>query len=227
MGCIECRGFKGERKMIQENIQEIVRSEVFRFIYVAAMRDAVLQGAYEGERKWLQTDGTKEAMEKIQVYISKILNGELKDRVIHDKAFLDTAKTVCEIINRLEKDKSQKEFFTFGNAQKLINMTVKYIYINTYNDLNLRENFCSCHCPMDRVLLKVVWKECIKNKGDVKSDWFLTSWGKENWKDEKKEDFPDRYACFQNAVINLSENFHDGKIYPVEYDFLTWGQDKA
>lgn len=46
--------------------------------------------------------------------------------------------------------------FTFGNAQKLVNMAAKYFHLACYNDKGLRKNFRYCHCPVDNQMIHVV-----------------------------------------------------------------------
>ena len=84
-------------------------------------------------------------------------------RAAHEKLFLETAINVCKSINNYEGKPDTAGNFSFGNAQKLINMTIKHIYLHTYTIDSLgfpsiRERFRYCHCPMDSIMLQDVWK---------------------------------------------------------------------
>ena len=62
------------------------------------------------------------------------------------------------------KNKSEKVVeFSYGNAQKLVNMTAKYIYIATYFNDDYKDKFEKCHCPMDSLIVESLIadiKEC-------------------------------------------------------------------
>ena len=60
----------------------------------------------------------------------------MKKQEDYDKEFLRLAIDICNKINKVENSKE----FTFGNAQKLINMMCKYFYILVYNDESLRKH---------------------------------------------------------------------------------------
>ena len=38
--------------------QQAIKKEIFDFIYVCAMHDAILQKAFKGEKKWVQKNET-------------------------------------------------------------------------------------------------------------------------------------------------------------------------
>ena len=48
--------------------------------------------------------------------------------------------------------------FTFGNAQKLVNMTAKYMFLRAYGDNGERSKFEGCDCPMDGVMCRFIEK---------------------------------------------------------------------
>ena len=217
--------------------------EIFELVYNCALRDATLRTAYKGEKSWIENDScVKEILKK---YVKKLLNGEFKCQTEYDDYFKDTAIKICNRVNRIEKVKDSNSDddnkFTFGNAQKLINMTAKYYYISCCTNSAKRENFKYCHCPVDCLLLEKVWKFIRTNKeleekikttwrNNTKRDYFLKSWGKEDW--EKEGEFPERYSIFQEAVSELSKEIEYGDtkekgIYPIEFDFMVWRIAKA
>lgn len=195
-------------------MEDKMREEIFRFVYKMAFQDAVRQRAYEGKKKDLcEMPGAKEAIKK---YVDYIIKGQDLTQEEHEKIFKDVALELCKAVN--------KDSYTFGNAQKVINMTAKYLYIICYADSAFRERFKYCHCPMDRVMLNIVWKRYKEkygvkvrkeklNEGISEGD-FLKSWGKENW---ENGEIPRRYINFQKAVQELA-----GELYPVEYDYYNF-----
>lgn len=193
-----------------------MQEEIFEFVYKMAFQDAVQQKAYEGKKKDLYE--IPEARDVVKKYVGYIIEKEHHvTQEEHDRIFRDTALKLCKVINRND--------FTFGNAQKLINMTAKYLYIICYADSAFRDRFRYCHCPMDRVMLNIVWKKYREKYGvnarreklneGVTEGNFLKSWGKENWEDGR---IPRRYINFQKAVQELA-----GELYPIEYDYCNYG----
>lgn len=74
--------------------------------------------------------------------------GKIDKKAICNKIFwqCDTEKTI------LVKGK-RRQYKPFGLAQKLINMTFKYLYI--YKEyINMNIDFSKCECPIDSVVLK-------------------------------------------------------------------------
>ena len=176
---------------------------IFRFIYISAMRDAINQQAYKASEKiWLSDDEAFNSLKsEIRPFIDNVLNNEYSYQGKYDEDFLDITISVCKYVNC----KAQNNNFTFGNAQKLINMMLKYFYITGYESDKQKECFRFCHCPMDGKLLKNVWNKCKKSDNYRISetyDWFTKSWGNEDFEvDENgKMKYPKRYLVFQQAV---------------------------
>lgn len=191
--------------------------KIFDFIYTMALRDATMRRAYEGERTPLfKNDDAKNATRE---YINALLRGENPD-------FYTTAETVENGF----RDKGHE--FTFGNTQKLINMTVKYMYIAAYQKehyADLREKFKGCHCPMDSIMVKKVIKE-IKSQIDEEEVCELLKGHERNWRSflqnawskmDKDKD-KDQYKLFQNLVKYLSDK---KGLTPIEYDYKEFGAD--
>lgn len=211
----------------------ILDDHVFNFIYGCALHDAVLQKAYKGERTWIEeVSGAKSA---VKTYINQIINVGFSDKTNHDKVFLKTAKKVCNEINNFKDRPESAGDFHFGNAQKLINMTVKHVYAHTYsihlasgNSSSIRNHFQYCHCPMDSIMLERVWAEYKDRfkEGKAKEDLgknFRKAWGAEDF-EANGDCAPYRYEAFQSAIkkiISPDENI-GGNLYPIEYDYIAW-----
>lgn len=208
--------------------QVSVDDKIFDFIYEMAMRDATMQMAYKvnkGENKSAPKK-CKGAKAIVRDYIDSLLN--------------DTADNFYEVEDKFEKTineelgNPQPPKFTFGNCQKVINMTVKYLYIATYANKELRKNFKNCHCPMDSIMIDAAigkLKEKIKEGKleydgtkcesvndflEVINDKYALNIEKPNitylrnsWSNIKKEGktVPPQYALFQEAVKYLAETY--------------------
>ena len=139
-----------------------IKDKIFDFAYELAFRDATMRKAYQlEESEKIESDAYKNAKAEIKGKAKDIVR-EYVDRVVEGNKpdFYEYAKKVDESVADPE--------FRFGNIQKLINMTIKYIYIGCYTKPEIRSNFKECHCPMDGIMLaKVVaaYKE-LPNKNE-------------------------------------------------------------
>ena len=219
---------------------------VFNFIYGCALVDAITQKSFDGDKAWIGKE-VPEARETVKTYITQVLSGTFEQecdasRAKHEAAFLEAAITLCKQINDKGKALGQKGTFHFGNAQKLINMTVKHVYAHTYSmqavtGKSMREKFRYCHCPMDQKMLEIVWKAYKNtdrretlghgNKYNGKHEaGFCKPWGNEDFAldEHEKPALPMRYLRFQKGITDhiAAQN---GDIFPIEYDYLEWKPD--
>ena len=165
--------------------KEKIDERIFDFVYTLAMRDATMQRAYKGVKRQLwKNPGDEKGI--LKEYIENIFKG-----------YNPNIYTYAELIIK-EIDDSQ---FRFGHAQKLINMTSKYMYIAAYNDVNVRNNFACCHCPMDSSMMKSVLsavksyraKDCYENEYKNTLGECLS---------KKGQDYLDIYLTHKNKSIN-------------------------
>lgn len=104
----------------------------------------------------------KEAIAWLKLQISEL---ELKKCDDYDKWFDATCKKLKEDIYKEPKNKEGNQAFTFGHAQKWVNMTMKYLYIIK----NIFENYgknilpgltdkleCQLHVPADSYIMEAV-----------------------------------------------------------------------
>lgn len=198
----------------------IVDDKVFDFIYTIAMRDATLQQAFDltksGLTKKSDLLNCTAAKKYVRKYIDDIIAGK-------NTSFDTVEKDVETAFGQFIPGKN----FTFGNCQKLINMTVKYFYIVTYSDSTIRSHFNSYHCPMDNVMIEVAINE-LDNIGKTLNDinefynlkiikanktYLRQSWSQIDISDIKQ------YKLFQAAVCYLAQQ---QGVSPIEYDYLMW-----
>lgn len=188
----------------------IVDDKIFDFIYTIAMRDATLQQAFDltksGLNKKADLLNCKEAKKHVRKYIDDIIAGKKTD-------FYTVETDVETAFGQFIPGKN----FTFGNCQKLINMTVKYFYIVTYSDPTIRSHFNNCHCPMDNVMIKTVKSELKKDKKTLK-DFGITSDDLKSWSKIVNSN-TSQYDAFQKIVCYLAQK---QGVSPIEYDYLMW-----
>ena len=214
------------------------------FVFSMAMQDAVRQRAYEGKRAWLWEESVfNKLYDRLLDHLDSVFGKEYTCQDEYDHKFIDLSIYIC---NEIEKKRNESHNdcneFKFGNAQKLINMTVKYFYITSFGpDQEIKEYFKYCHCPMDGQMLENVWKKrksVITAKG-FSHDTFINGWSKMDEKQYKKEADNNEYKFEQNGRYHLfqtllkdiieKEDIRDKEgtlIIPIEYDFIFWGQNK-
>lgn len=196
---------------------EQILQYIFSFAYGAGLNDATAQKAYPGEsKKFLRKNHA--AKDIVKVYIDRILNGENPD-------FYDVAERLRDSFNKCEEKNGCEILFSFGNAQKLINITVKFMYLAAYsNYAPMRSRFQNCHCPLDRKMGARVKREIckipeaelpkdireIKDRGSWKG--FDGTWSKIDEKDYKDYQAVVRYLAAKENLI------------PLEYDFRYFDQ---
>ncbi len=175
------------------NIQE----RIFEFIYGCALVDATKrvypQGRGEEEirrltefsnykhvdaKDLMKNRLTRGAIDIVKSFTARVLDGEfirnsgsksdeeLQQR--YDKEMLAVAKRI--------QDEAIPEF-TLGNAQKLINMTLKYVYTRIYDPTvegerpPVADRFRYCHCPIDTRIAKKLFELKFASE---KPNWFRT-----------------------------------------------------
>lgn len=188
-----------------------IKDKLFEFAYKMAFLDATMRNAFQ---KW--EDESEESFHErkkvirmksmpiVRDYIDDIFNG----KVVSSESVCDVIISLCD----------NREGFTFGNAQKLANMTAKYMYLSAYINDNMRGLFQHCHCPMDGVMLRRLKKElpCIECNTEL-------SWSKLKYVEGK---IPEEYLQFQENIKELAKKAEledkAKNIIPIEVDYLYW-----
>lgn len=188
----------------------IVDDKIFDFIYTIAMRDATLQQAFDLTKSGLnkKTDllNCKEAKKHVRKYIDDIIVGKKTD-------FYTVETDVETAFGQFIPGKN----FTFGNCQKLINMTVKYFYIVTYSDPTIRSHFTDCHCPMDNVMINMAINE-LNMSGKTLANFNTTSASlRKSWS-RIVQGNKSQYDAFQEIEYLAEQQ----GVSPIEYDYLMW-----
>lgn len=149
----------------------------------------------------------KEAKKHVRKYIDDIITGKKTD-------FYTVETDVETAFGQFIPGKN----FTFGNCQKLINMTVKYFYMVTYSDPTIRSHFNDCHCPMDNVMINMAITE-LKKSGETLANFNTTSANlRKSWSRIERNNHV-QYDLFQAIVKYLAQQ---QGVNPIEYDYLMW-----
>ncbi len=140
-----------------------------------AYRDATNQGAFntqlENDEKEVKDDCKKCAADVLKVLVDQCFDEKALEANWHCNA----CKEICEIYAKKGISK-----FTYGNAQKWVNMTLKNLYIigslHGLVDLKdsekwekLLEKASEFHAPVDNYILQAVWDDEKSTKTDSKS----------------------------------------------------------
>ena len=128
---------------------------IFEFAYNMAFHDATTRNAFLKRKEEKDDD---DAFHKRKAAI----RGYSKSSV---KSYIDSIKKgdkpdpLMVILNICDEENTTNGL-TFGNVQKLVNMTAKYMFLSAYVDSDIRDKFIMCHCPMDGVMMDWVKKHC-------------------------------------------------------------------
>lgn len=125
--------------------QATIDDKIFNFAYIMAMRDATQQQAFPAANKkllWEKADVTVVAYRLLKGYINDILDKDKQEQDFYEiekdieKAVNEFIKTngIKKVTKQDEPESIEDAVFTFGNAQKLINVTAKYMFISAYQD---------------------------------------------------------------------------------------------
>lgn len=134
-----------------------------------AYNDATMQGAYNAlEKEKAEEINYNEVAQELEKAIKKLLND-------NSNSYEQWHKDICkELVECYEKVTSNNKnpAFSYGNAQKWVNMTMKYLYIlsEIFHDFNKDHNFENYYdiikklykelqVPVDSFIIESVWDE--------------------------------------------------------------------
>lgn len=191
-----------------------LNAKIFDFYYDLAFRDATMRKAFKRKDEEKYDDAKfHERKSKIKDAAKGCVANYI-DLIMKGKCGEDTTR---DTIIGVFKETSQYGF-TFGNAQKLVNMTAKYFYMICYNDKSLRKNFKYCHCPMDSRMINVVLdRRGNEDKRSIKSNMGWSMLGLNDENDENGVSIA--YQKFQQIIKEIGDN---EQIYPLEVDYKYW-----
>lgn len=122
-----------------------MKEKIFDFAYMMAFRDATMRNAFKRFSAEQNDDGMyHERKQRVKAASRGIVKSYIDEILDADIDSPDPIATIIGVCEKMERDG-----FTFGNAQKLVNMTAKYMFLSSYADKEKRKLFAKCHCPMD------------------------------------------------------------------------------
>ena len=160
---------------------------------------------------------------ELEPYSKKFLDF-FDEKEKNEKEFDDWHEKICEDFLKRFRLKDNK----YGKAQKVINMTFKYIYC--LEGAKEREDyFRFCHMPLDSITLE--WFYRLKEKGvkitiDNKEEKICRkypSWSNlRKTSSGEKKDREYGYVDIQNAIRKYLEN--NTELTPLKVEFIIWPQ---
>lgn len=208
--------------------------EVFNSAIAKAYSDAVGQGAFNTivskESKELLSEVRQKAFLKMDIILKSHLHSGVFENDWHEK----WCREIVDIFSSIKTSKGDKAF-TYGNAQKWINMTLKNMYIMAYffkcENSEVKSDWCdivldnaSCyHIPLDSYILKAAYEfDSMQNRIKVR--------GKKNLEyriiaDEKEycwSTIPNYeiYSEFQNSFADAVKEKY--KLNPLDWECGAW-----
>lgn len=145
-------------------------------------------------------DRKKDVRMSLIELISEANISKIQDQTLFDQWHMQ----LCEVI-------TCNNYYTFGQAQKWINMTLKYLLVLDYKPIFSLIPFL--HVPIDEIIVKIAKKEkCIKAK---LSDYLP-------WSKKLSSEAEDNYELFQNGI---RDNVKD--LYPIQWEFKAWNKGSS
>lgn len=159
----------------------------------------------------------------------KCIIEKLKDYFLEEKAPLTEEEfdkihdELCRLWCKEFKSPEDCKLGTYGKAQKIVNMSFKYLYCRE-DDENYRKHFKYCHMPLDSFTLEWFKRELF---GQDRPNKIITSWSNlensENDADTFIDDGKEYYSYhFYKKKIREIANRMD--ISPLEMEFIVWPQ---
>lgn len=166
---------------------------------------------------------------ELEPYSKKFLDF-FDEKEKNEKEFNDWHEKICEDFLKRFRLKDNK----YGKAQKVVNMTFKYIYC-LEGAKEKEKYFKFCHMPLDSITLE--WFYRLKEKGvkitidneEEKICRKYPSWSnlrkKSSWKNTSSGNKQDReygYVDIQNTIRKYFEN--NTELTPLKAEFIIWPQ---
>lgn len=181
--------------------------DFLKVIYFGAITDPYEAAAFRAYRDFNRTLRF-EKMEKAQRYdlrqqATEVLRQRITElnasNITSQAMFDDWHKGTCAMIRKPYCDAGIE--FSWGQAQKWLNMTIKYLYI--VGTCDFAGVFKYCHIPVDNYVFKIAKKELGVNIPK-------TAWSKWN-------DYDGQYLKYQKQLRSLIEGYD-----PLRWEFKYW-----
>ncbi len=192
-----------------------------------AYSDATNQGAFntraDSKLAFLAKYEKGGSLDIIKKYIGELLEGNVLD---FESWHIKTCGALVERYN----DCGLENFFTYGNAQKWVNMALKYLYIlSGISEPNEGESFkkilairnyaTKLHIPIDSYIIDILWKEGISTlplkdgvKADRNKEYMVPSEYVKGWSNWNEDD----YVSVKKETMKIC-----GEV-PIEWESYAW-----
>ena len=141
------------------------------------------------------------------------------DAPLSEKDFDIFHKKLCKTIVEWFKgnlDQGKKATFTYGKAQKLVNMTFKNMYC--YEAVADKiAHFRFCHIPIDSYIIDAFKKRNIEGPKDEDKDTRDVVWSKMNLK---------AYDDYTNRLRASVKEQYGEDMFPLQAEFIIWSEQK-
>ena len=206
-----------------------LNEEGIKYAFFMALKDFTPRTEKREESVSFAAKDMLEELEKSDTHIelepySKKFLDFFDEKEKNEKEFDDWHEKICEDFLKRFRLKDNK----YGKAQKVINMTFKYIYC--LEGAKEREDyFRFCHMPLDSITLE--WFYRLKEKGvkitiDNKEEKICRkypSWSNlRKTSSGEKKDREYGYVDIQNAIRKYLEN--NIELTPLKVEFIIWPQ---
>lgn len=224
--------------------KDISKDDIISCAIKKAFADATQQGAYyansENKQK-KQKEAFRKATQKAKQEATECLKNDINNILEKEvpfngqDSFDEWHKEIC---NKIKEKFGGSLPFTYGNAQKWVNMTLKYLYlidsicseiypkINYFHSLQNISGYL--HVPVDSYIIEKVWKmEGNKTGSDnsclpIKSEKMCKDGSRGKYTSEKVsawstwDNYESKYMKFQKGLRNMI----DGN--PIDWEGPAW-----
>ena len=156
----------------------------------------------------VSADERAKTKERITSIIKASIEGYVSKGKINKKKFDEFHTATCEAIKEEYKDIADD--FSYGQSQKWLNMTIKYLFILDDNPLGLGQVFDYCHIPIDNYIMDEATKS-FKLPRPIDEKGHVVPWSK--WDDAT-------YIDYQKKLQQtIKGNYNKA---PLSWEFDAW-----
>ena len=194
----------------QKNNPDSFNDYCMKMVIIKAYGDATNEGAYNTlfKKEFPDIDKLKESSKEATKQSAKLLLEELK-KLKNQNNFDAWHEELCNnIIDKYcEVKKDEQAFFTYGNAQKWINMTIKYLWLFGMLPNCIKEK--DLHIPVDSFIIDALWKDHnvkfpVKENKSRERDYSQPSSYVKPWSQWNYEDYQSFHKSIKGTKYTLT-----------------------
>ena len=211
------QGVQARNRTRYEKLQDANTATAIAAAVDLAYNDAKRTLAGIGKYPDKKDNALKCIIKKLEDYFreEKAPSAEEEFDKIHD----ELCRLWCKEFKSLEDGK----LGTYGKAQKIVNMSFKYLYCRE-GDENYRNHFKYCHMPLDSFTLEWFKREQF---GQNRPNKIITSWSNLENSEKDADTFIDdgkEYYSYHFYKKEIRETAKGMDISPLEMEFIVWPQ---